>query len=967
MVSSVSLVNWAAYAGCGLKLIGQRTADTVWNGRWLLTLLVLVGRQPGLSAQQTSLGNAADSRQATRDSTISGVVTDPSGAVIPGATVVLHPLNGSADRTVYSSPAGRFSVSVPPGSYTVFVTAPQFVVFASEPLDLAAGKTQTLAVPMKIDVEAQQVEVSGDDQGSDPSRDGSSLVLKGSAVDRLPLDPTELSQELQGLAGGQAPEIYVDGFSGGTIPPRNTIREIRINQNPYSAMNDVNPINGRLEIFTKPGSNHLDFFLGALGNASQFNTQNPFVANQPPYSSYNLFTNLDGPLTKRSSYFVSGNRFSSRTNAIVNAQVLDGGMNTINFASAIASPSTSNNFSVRYDRAFGTRSTFIARYTLSDFNQVNSGVGQLTLQSEGSTSSSTTQVLQLSNSQIVSPHVVNDTRFEYTRSRTRQTPNSFLPTVLVEGAFNGGGSSAGTANDNTDRYELQNYLMASEGKHYLSVGGRLRVTRDANSSTANYNGVYTFASLASYAQALATGVGASQFSLTTGTPHVTVAVEDLGLFVQDDWKVKPNFTLSGGLRFETQNHIADHADFAPRLAFAWNLDVPKGKRPLYILRGGAGIFYTRFSSGNVLTAARQNGVLQQSYILNAPSFFFPAGTPGTLVGTLGAALPSTIYQISPSFTAPYGINSTIGLERRLGTHGSITASYRNVRGVHQQVTRNLNAPLPGTFVPGVPGSGVRPLGGTGSVYEFDAGGISNSNRISVSTFLNLFKGSFLFGYYERRDDKADTNGSFASNQYDLGQDYGRTAQSFKNYLNLGSGGDLPYGFRIFVFLQARSGAPFDITLGQDLNGDSIFNDRPSYATDLTRASVVRTAYGNFDTAPIAGQKLIAPNLGTGPALAEVNLSFGRRFHFGPELKPPPLPPGVPAPKPAALKPGKKPPPPERKYNLDLLLDVENPFNHVNLQAPVGTLNSPLFGHFLAIASNNPSANRVVNLQAFFRF
>jgi hypothetical protein len=899
---------------------------------------------------------------------LSGVITDPSGAVIPGATIVLHPADGGTNRTLTSSAVGRFSVTLPAGDYMLYVTAPQFVTYASDVLALTAGKPVTLTVPLKIDVATQQVEVTGDEAGSETSRAGNTLVLKGSMVEQLPMDPTELSQELQGLAGGQSPEIYVNGFSGGAIPPRDTIREIRINQNPYSAENDVNPVNGRVEIFTKPGTNKVEGFLGGYGNDSPLNSRNPFVPQQPPYYSDAFFGNLSGPLTKKLSYFMSTDRNSDQQNAVVNAQALDASGNTVTVQQAVPAPNTSTNFSIRLDSALGSRNTFSGRYNLDRSTQTNGGVGLLVLASAGFDNLSTVQTLQLSNSAILTNHIVNDTRFQHVRSRIRQTPVNGAPSIVVEGVFTGGGSSGGSFNDNTDRYELQNYLMASEGKHYLTTGGRLRVNRDANSSTANYNGTYTFATLAAYAQAIQTGVGASQFSLAAGDPGVTVSMFDLGLFLQDDWKIRPNFTLSSGLRLETQDHISDHADFAPRLAFQWSLGIKKDKPARYILRGAGGLFYQRLGTGQILQAARQNGISQQDYVVSTPQFFFPNATPASLPGTLGAAAPSTIYQIDSTFHAPYGINSTLSLEKPIGNHGSITLSYRNVRGIHQLLTRNINAPLPGTYNPAIPSSGVRPLGGMQNIYQYAAEGISNSNRVSTNFFLHFRDNKlFTFGYLEGRDDKADTTGSFPTNQYNPGQDYGRSPDDTHTYFNLGGGGEVLPNTRVFGFIQARSGTPFDITLGQDINGDSIFNDRPTFATDLTRPSVVKTAYGNFDTSPIAGQTVIPFDYGTGPAFVTVNINVNHRFSFGPEVKPPP---GAPAPKPAKVVPGKKVAKVEiqRKYELYVGVDSQNVLNHLNLATPVGTLNSPLFGHPISLANNgNGSANRVVNVQAFFHF
>ena len=890
---------------------------------------------------------------------ISGIVTDPSGALVPHATLVLHPQKG-LDVTVQTARDGRYILQIQPGTQaTLTVQAQGFAPLTTGPIT-STGRPVHLDLQLKMLTETQQIDVPLDTaDGTDPNQNGDAIILKGDAIDQLPLDSTELQQQLTALAGSPYPDIYLDGFSNGTIPPRDTIREIRINQNPYSAQNDTNPVNGQIQIFTKPGTGSLHGSLYVRGNDSSFNSLNPFVTQEPAYHDTYFAATLNGPITPRTSFFLYGTQETEQSNAIISAQTLDANLNQIAFSNALPAPSTTYGLSTRIDTSFGPRSTLLARYTLDHNQQVNGGVGQLALASQGYTNDTTSETLQLSNSQILSKNVVNDTRFQYVRSRVHQDPVSTAPSIVVEGAFTGGGSNGGSYHDNQDRFEFQNYVSEAVRKHFLNYGGRLRSTRDANSSSANYNGTYTFSSLTSYqinqqgvalgqtpAQIAAAGGGPSQFSYTTGNPNVVVSVLDAGLFFQDDWRLRPNLTLSGGLRFETQDAIHDHSDWAPRLGAAWSILPGRNKQPRYTIRAGAGVFYRRFASGNLLQAIRQNGITQQEYVINSP---YLAQQP---------AMGSTVFQISPNYHAPYFINTTLSLERRLGTHGSITASYYRNRGSHTQLTRNINAPLPGTYNPADPTSGVRPLGGNQDVYEYDSAGLYRDTRLNTNVNLQLRRHLFLYGFYQYRVSNTDDNGgSFPSNQYNLHADYGPVPNSPRHQLNLGGGSDLPFGFSAFTFLRATSGSPFNITLDYDLNGDAQFNDRPTFATDLTRPSVVLTPYGAFDTHPTPGQQIIPYNFAQGPALFTMNLTVRRIFNFGPARTPVP---GAPATAPQDRK--------DRRYSLELSADANNLLNHVNLSTPVGTLGSPLFGHSTALANGfSNTANRIVVIQTFFRF
>jgi hypothetical protein len=296
-------------------------------------------------------------------------------------------------------------------------------------------------------------------------------------------------------------------------------------------------------------------------------------------------------------------------------------------------------------------------------------------------------------------------------------------------------------------------------------------------------------------------------------------------------------------------------------------------------------------------------------------------------------------------------------------------NYMYSRGEHLFLTRNINAPLPGTYDPSDPASGVRPLGIHENIYEYNSEGASARHRLVLNGNVRG-KNLGLFMRYQLSKINANTAGltTFPSNQYNLHLDYGRAAFDIRNRLFLGGFTRLAWGFGINPFFIYQSSSPFNIVLGEDLNGDTQFNDRPAFATDLSRSSVVDTPWGAFDTQPIAGQKVIPINYGKGPSLVVFNLRLVRRFNFGPRLPDPPAPPASPAPAKPSAKPVKKEI--ERKYTLGLALSSGNILNHPNLAQPVGVLGSPLFGTSTALQNawgGNGSANRTVNIETFFRF
>jgi hypothetical protein len=914
-----------------------------------------------------------------------GVASDPSGARVVKATVTAQAADGSASTAVTGGDGSYVFSQLVAGSYTLNVTANGLALAQAQTVTIVAGQATLKNLALSIAVDQQQITVTEQDAGLDtsPDNNASSIVIKGKDLDALSDDPDQLQDELNALAGPAAGpnggEIYIDGFSGGQLPPKSSIREIRINQNPFSAEYDKLGY-GRIEILTKPGTDRLHGSIMASGNDSAFNSLNTFVTSEPAYYSTFFLGNASGSLNSRSSWFLSGFRRDNNANSIINAQLLDPTGGTYNYSAAVPNPQSRLDISPRIDLQLTPSNTLTFRYMYDRQKSTNNGVSQFALQTQGYDTLNQENTLQVSDTQILSSRVINETRFEYIRDRDNQTPLYTTPTITVQGAFTGGGSNEGTINDAQDHYELQNYTTAALGAHAIRFGARLRTVRDVNDSTAGFNGSYTYSSLNSYAAGQP-----SQYSVTVGTPAARVTLFDAGVFYQDDWRLRPDFTLSYGLRYEGQNHISDHADFGPRVAFAWA--VGGGSQPAKtVVRGGYGWFFDRFQATNVLQAIRQNGINQQQYVVKNP-------TPGETVATLAVseAAPTT-YSIAPNLTAPVNMQAAIGVEHRFGKSVTLASTYINSRGLHQLYTDNINAFLPGTYDI-TTGTGVRPNGQNENIYQYQSGGIYHQNQL-ITNFSVRERKLTLFGFYVLNYAKADTSGVayFPSNQFDPRSDYGRSTFDVHNRFLLGGNYSAPFGFSLSPFLVLDSGTPFNITVGQDLNGDNQFNDRPSYANSNS-IDVVNTQYGSFDLNPAADAARIPYNSVTGPGQFSTNLRLSKSIGIGPRSEraagggfngPPPggggRGPGGGGPPGGGLGPGGlsssggRPPSldqqAQRRYSLNFTVMARNVFNNVNLAPPVGVLESPLFGKSNALAGgffSSPSSNRSIDLQMSFNF
>jgi hypothetical protein len=335
------------------------------------------------------------------------------------------------------------------------------------------------------------------------------------------------------------------------------------------------------------------------------------------------------------------------------------------------------------------------------------------------------------------------------------------------------------------------------------------------------------------------------------------------------------------------------------------------------------------------------------------------------------------------------LQAAVSVEHQFGKNANLAVSYLNSRGFHQLLTRNANAPLPGTFDPTDPASGVRPLGDVGNVYEYESEGIFRQQQFIVNSNVRLGSKVSLFGYYTLNYAKSNTSGaeSFPTNQYNIMEDYGRAGFDTRHRLFFGGSVALPYALRLNPFIVASSGVPFNITLGQDLNGDSIYNDRPAFANDLSRPGVVVTQFGTFDTRPLPGEALVPINYGTSGARFSMNLRVSKTFGLGSRKaegggrqEGGPGGPGGPGGGrghdhgggfgramggPMTLGAAT-----DRRYSITFSAAVRNLFNNVNLAAPIGNLSSPLFGEANSLAGgpfSSHSANRRIDLQATFNF
>ena len=552
--------------------------------------------------------------------------------------------------------------------------------------------------------------------------------------------------------------------------------------------------------------------------------------------------------------------------------------------------------------------------------------------------------------------------------------------------------------DTQNSYELQNYSSMLKGRHSWRFGVRLRAQTDDSVSPQNFNGTFTFGggalapvldaqnrpvlgangqpqlapvtSIERYRRTLlfqqlgdtpemirALGGGATQFTINTGTAELAVHQMDVGIFVGDEWRIRPNFTLNLGLRYETQSNIHDWRDLAPRLAFAWAPGGTGQKRAKTVLRAGFGIFYDRFGLGNTLAAQRFNGLVQQQLVVPNPDFFPNVPAPSTLQGFQAT---QAIQQISSRMRAPYILQSAVTIERQLPANTTMAVTYTNSHGLHLFRSEDINAPLPGTYNPAVANSGLFPLGHPGPLELMESSGVYNQNQVIANVNSKLNAGLSLFGFYVYNHARSNTDGigTFPANPYNFAGEYGPASTDVHHRFTIGGSINLKWAIRISPFIVAQSGAPFDITAGSDLFGTTMFNGRPGISAELTKPGLIQTAYGILDPNPTPGEPLLPRNYGRGPGQFNVNLRIAKTIGLGRERggagdSHPAASAGQGATLAAASGRGLGgligSPSTSHRFNLSIGISVRNLLNHTNAGPIVGNITSPYFGFANQIA------------------
>jgi hypothetical protein len=862
----------------------------------------------------------------------SGFVRDSTAAIIPGASLTLD-----NNKPVTSASDGSFRLPcLTPGQHHLHIEAPSF---ATSDITLTAPLLQP---ELKIVLQPSEVDTTVDvtaDTDTVPSvnASGPSETISGTRLQSLADDPDDLLRELQQMASaaGGSPgnaTIGIDGFSGNgeggtTLPPKSSIAYIKVNPDLFSSEYRDPPFGGgEIQIYTKPGQPTFHGALFTTNSSSWMNARDPFSTGNSPIGKQRYGFELSGPIRKQGSDFSLNLEHRAINNvAAVNAFIADASGNPVPFTQTVPANQALWVGLARADWQLGSKNTVTVSFNSYDNHFTNLGVGGTTIADAGYDEYRYEHTTHISDLTTISPKLMHELRIGIMLDGRIDTPNSSAPSLQVSGAFTGGGATVGTRHLNEKYNSLDDDIILTAGNHLLKVGVQSEFLDQHKRLPINFNGTYTFGgtgtqtSLQQYAASLTGNATATNFSDTEGNPQINFVQIRIATYVQDDWKVRPNLHLAYGLRYYGQDNPTLVRNVSPRLGISWSPD----KKANTTLHAHAGMFSGRITSGPWAQFLEQDGTQRVTSTVYNPSAYCPAGVSTSCNPFNNATTLHTINTLQPNFpNISYAIED-IGFSHTFPLGWTLTGSFDLAQVWHDMRTENINSPLNGSPTgprPGTPNLNILQLQGTGRGY---------GNVTFAGLEQHSLKRIQFFAGAVRVDIIDDTDDNIFATPQTTGVNTGEYARRNNNPLWNVFGNftlTLPAKLKLSGNFNGEGAAAYNITTGNDNNGDGDFNDRPRYApagTPLCSVSPTSTpcAYNTqWGLLTNTGDGVtLNRNKGVLPWTYYLDTNLARTFNLTHNAKA------------------------DHPQTLTVNVRSSNILNHTNVTAVGGVLGSPLFG------------------------
>jgi hypothetical protein len=845
----------------------------------------------------------APARAQTRTGRLLVTVVDPMGAVVPEADVTITGVENATKPSSTATPVKTSDRGVatferlPLGRYAVEAQFPGFDTGRLKNIRVRAGDNkQTVILPLRQVEDTITVGADAQEAASDRSSTfGTTLTRE--QLDSLSDDPDVLRQQLMDMAGPDA-VISVDSFEGRDLPSKAQIKSIRISRDQFAA--EIHSAGfPRIDVVTQPGVSPFRGSVGMNFYDSALDGRNPIIDSRAAAQSRTVNSSIGGTLIPNKlggSIFFYGNQGYSTP-----VQYASAGGGAVSRTANLRTPNglleggASLEYAVTRDQVlrleavhYGTNSDSLGAYD-SDDRAYSTKNGQSYVYG-----------------QLIGPigrRFAANTRFELGLSDRSSRSAVEAPTIVVPEAFTSGGAQRAGGTHSVS-YSIGSDIDYVRGRHSVRMGMQLDGTNYRTDESTNYLGTYTFESL----DAFLAGQPRS-YTRRIGDPHIAYTNLTGGIYIQDDIRLRKNLTMTPGVRYEAQTHLADYDNFGPRFGVTW-APFASGRTTL---RASVGIFYDWLGTSTYEQTLRVDGFRQQEINILDPSYPDPGDA---------AAPPTSRYLLDPNLRMARNSRVSTGISQMLNRRLTVNLTYAYIRGSNLLVGENLNAPV----------DGVRPDPTFANIVEAVSDGGARTHSLTTNVALNFApigvpmipgagrlidwrRGLTVNGTYILSSAQNDTDGAFATPATnDLADEWGPAPGDVRHRANVSFNTGVFRSLSARFGVSANSALPLTIRTGSDDNLDLIFNDRPAgVGRNSARIGSRWQADASFYYAFALGSRQV--NSGGGVAITGSSGNYSATI-VGSQSVP--------------------------RYRLNIGVNIQNLTNHANYSGYSGVMTSQFF-------------------------
>ncbi|HXC71270.1 MAG TPA: TonB-dependent receptor [Pyrinomonadaceae bacterium] len=850
---------------------------------------------------------------------IEGRVTDPNAAAVPSVTVTATNIATGLQKSAQTNDEGVYRiVFLPPGAYKVETSGAQgFAPTTFTNVIVTVGGQTPLDIQLPVgNTTVAMVDVSAEGQVVETSRTSISSVVNERAIQNLPVngrnfldfatltpsvirDPTRQGDLAVGGQKGTLNSLQVDGadnnntFFGqsfgrtGTRPPyqfsEESVQEFQVNQNGFSA--EFGRAGGAvINVVTKSGTNDWHGSAFEFFRDESLNSNTPTLtargAKRPKLQINQFGGTIGGPIKRDRAFFFfayDGQR-SNIPNVVdpPNFFIQPASIQNLllPFMQTYQVGRDQDVYMVKSDIHLNNANQLVLRFNQQNFTgNNNENGGPLSVEEHSGNSVAKTTTFSGSLISTLTSSLINEFRFQFGRDREPGEANSDVTEARINttnGFLQLGRNNFSPRETTIKRAQFIDVVSYTRGKHNLKFGGDLNFDRIFNFFPGLFSGQYTFNSYAAFAANTPASFTQNFAGPGTSGPETHPNLNELGLFVQDDWRVNPKLTLNLGLRYDLQDladpsvenatfqtrtglstatPVRDRNNFGPRFGFSYAFDEKT------VMRGGYGIFFGRTPAIMLGTAHSQNGIqvtgvnltcttTPSNQCLTYPNIF--TAPPGA-----GGVNPS-LYLFAADYAQPYIQQARFGVERELLANTSLSVSYLYFRGVHISRTRDINlfAPVPttltdpaGTTFTVLRHPLARPIAGFARINLFESTADSRYNALAMELkrrFTHGFQFIAAYTFSDTNDNRPDQtmvvvgadDAKGLQNNLDINSDWGRSDLDIRHRFvfspvyeigtvqtNNAFARQVLSNWTFSGIITLQSGFPYSATIGGDANRD----------------------------------------------------------------------------------------------------------------------------------------------------